>query len=357
MAQRPNTDPAWAEQADANNIDEPDVERDTGYLKGQSLTHDQLNWLLRELFRWAGWFDERFQGSTGLIDFFTGLDFGEHAEAEKRSDTGSQWYAELVHTDGGDAEWWADWLGANAGLQTDQIAGASQDVVEFLASDRLGLGGALLDVLRAQEAQGDEIDVQDNAGTSGAGGLFLKFLRAKGGSLSLHSENGSEDGILRLGRLYGTLCQVDRLVGDRLRGRTEDIIDVWDSSGTAAGAGELRARNTTRAFASFARTTDGNGNPECTFYNGRGVLDVVRTGAGNYNVQFDTSVLDLPDISDDVVVTLAVGATLQDSNLLIRYDVEFLATPEYVSISVWDDSTSSLVDLPDGTHVSIDAYW
>jgi len=58
----------WAENAPTSEVSEPSAERGRGFQEGQTLPHDQTNWLIRELFRWIDYFDEQFNTSLGKLD-------------------------------------------------------------------------------------------------------------------------------------------------------------------------------------------------------------------------------------------------------------------------------------------------
>ena len=276
MATRPTNSREWAESAAAEDVDEPTVERPTGYLKGQSLPHDQLNWLLRELFRWADWFDEKFQNATGLIDFFSGIDFGDNINIFKPQDDSAEWEVRFSHSGSGEARWCANILEASVRVVTPVIH-PSGSIVEI--QDSAGSVGGLL--LRYIKASGvglypELIDLQDSAGNAGEGGAVLDILRAGTGLLVDFQPSGGSGNSGEGGALL-----------DILRPGTSDEVDVQNSAGNS-GMGALRALNTARAWGHLDGVGVSNGNP-LTVGDSFGIDTTNKVGTGVYSIDFDRS--------------------------------------------------------------------
>lgn len=193
MATRPNgTKNKWAENADAADIEEPTAERDDGYKADQTRPSDEFNWLVRELFDWVQYFDEKFQGSTGLIDFFDqtdGIQYSDNGNVSvtNPSDTADLWEADFSHSSGGSSrsKLAFDLLEAIEQLQGPSLKGTvggdNLVSVNQLAETDSGFsitdatGGFILDILRQNADAG--IDVQGTGGANNEGGFNLGFLR------------------------------------------------------------------------------------------------------------------------------------------------------------------------------------
>lgn len=192
MANRPTTNRSWAEQAPTKDVTEPTAERSDGWDKGEIRPSDQLNWIFRELFRWADYLDEKFNRSREAIDLFDSIlaavDENDEGEfVERQASTDNVVHAEFQHAGTGNSVWeayrlLADVVDATTEVLTNRVvtqSGTFLDVRRSAAQGTQASGDVLARTFDAQQSvetdviqpnsSPPEIDVRDSFGNSGDG--------------------------------------------------------------------------------------------------------------------------------------------------------------------------------------------
>lgn len=158
MATRPTEDAGWAEGTDANIKDPGPIEQ-RGFQDPDSFASAFLNEILNLHGNWIQYFDDKFGGSTGAVDFFENVIFSDNGNVDvtNPSDTDSTWTADFDHPDtGGRAELEADdfiarkTLVAQDSVSTDILGPQSAGLISIADSlGQLGQGVLRLDTIEA----------------------------------------------------------------------------------------------------------------------------------------------------------------------------------------------------------------
>lgn len=226
MANRPQTTRSWAQSADTGDISEPSTERPGGFQQGQDLDHDQVNWLLRELFEWVDYLDELFQRAEGAVDLAQSVIAGDNGAFSIPADDAADIVASFIHEGSGESTWTADELRAIARTVTNIVKARSGNVVEF-QNDQGKPGDILARVLEASSyldatdfvirGGGSLLFLRENAPGNGQGspGIELSKLRqiddAKG--IEILNENDQPLGTLVLGTIDANTVETIDLKG------------------------------------------------------------------------------------------------------------------------------------------------
>jgi len=328
---RPDDSVDWAPNAEADDVSEPTAERDRGYQDGEDLPNEQINWLLRALGDWVQYFDDQFQGTTGLIDFFSGLDFGDNGDWQKNTDDGTDYEAQATHTGGGTATLVTDIFRATAAHVSDALRGDTSDTIDVESqAGTSGDGGLSLGYLQGTTAdagaQGYElVDFQKSDGSPEEAGALLDALHASDSSLIEVISN------------TGTIGGGGFLLNELQAGSVSNQILFSDNSGSL-GDGLAVARNVVRAHCIVSSTTTPIGRGSV------GVSSINSVSTGVYEIG-------LSETTNNATAVATLNQSETESTLAGYSIAAALTDDSLVEVRIWDE-TNTLANAGFNLHVA-----